>query len=111
MNKLKQEPLFGCCQCYEEFSWPARDLRIIDGELWCENCWSQADFEPALDFKEYPAFVPDYDKKIFELETRLAELLKAAELVDRCDQLGIVTGRALSVQIDMCRRFFNRAQK
>jgi hypothetical protein len=72
---IKQEPLFGCCQCYDEFSWPARDLRIIDGDLWCENCWSQADFEPALDFKEYPAFVPDYDKKIKVLETALRECL------------------------------------
>ena len=105
---LKIEPLFGCCQCYEEFSWPARDLRIIDGDLWCENCWSQTDFDPELDFSEFSKQKTAYDRRIFELETRLTELLKAAELVDRHESLGIVTGRALSIQIDMCRRYFQK---
>lgn len=105
---LKIEPLFGCCQCYEEFSWPARDLRIIDGDLWCENCYSQAGFDPEIAFIEHPPFVPEYGRRIFELETRLTELLKAAELVDRHESLGVVTGRELSIQIDMCRRYFRK---
>ncbi|AJF08265.1 hypothetical protein [Geoalkalibacter subterraneus] len=38
---------------------------------------SQADFEPALDFKEYPAFVPDY---LLGTYRSLKEAIAAAEI-------------------------------
>lgn len=47
------------------------------------------------------------DKSI--LTVRLHELLVAAELVDAVDTLGLASGQRLSVQIDLCRRYFNRA--
>ena len=43
-----------------------------------------------------------------ELQTRLTELYSAAELVDKHESLGCVTGRALAIQIDLCRRAFRK---
>jgi hypothetical protein len=41
---IRQRPLYGCAGCYDEYSWPAEDLRV-DGEMvWCENCWSDGCF-------------------------------------------------------------------
>ena len=42
------------------------------------------------------------------LIVRLHELLKAAELVDEKESLGLEPGQQLSVQIDLCRRYFRR---
>jgi hypothetical protein len=42
------------------------------------------------------------------LIVRLHELLKAAELVDEKESLGLEPGQRLSVQIDLCRRYFRR---
>lgn len=46
-----------------------------------------------------------------ECQTRLEELLNAAELVDRHESLGCVTGRSLAIQIDLCRRSLRKYGK
>jgi len=61
VGSVHQKPLFSCCHCYEEYSWPAGDLRVFKGECWCENCWSQILDRPDTDLSwgDLAPFVPE----------------------------------------------------
>lgn len=68
----QQEPLFGCCQCYEDYSWPASDLYVYNDELWCESCWEETDMHhnDGIDLSDLTPFVPKYQKTIDSLRQR-----------------------------------------
>lgn len=40
-GSVNQQPLYGCKGCYEDFSWPAGDLRVYETECWCDLCWGE----------------------------------------------------------------------
>lgn len=42
---LNQKPLYGCTSCFEDYSWPAEDLRVHDSECWCGQCWEESRWE------------------------------------------------------------------
>ena len=44
-GSVNQRPLYGCTSCYEDYSWPASDLRVYDGECWCDLCWAERQWE------------------------------------------------------------------
>lgn len=79
------EPLFGCNVCAAEYSKPASDLRIYDGELWCWDCFCQR-YEPEentiTDWNELDEFVPAFEHRIAELEDeiKIRDQLKLASL-------------------------------
>ena len=39
------EPLYSCCHCRDDYSWPAGDLfwSELDHDWVCDNCWSERD--------------------------------------------------------------------
>lgn len=64
-KKLSQEarttPLFGCANCFEDYSYPKEDLRVHEGELWCDNCYDECvkfENEGAEDWYDLPHFEP-----------------------------------------------------
>jgi len=87
---MEHEPLFGCCQCRDQYSYPAGDLKILDGELWCDPCWEEYDDGQAEDgekrrcWSTLRQFVPEHE-----------EVLRAADkLADYCK---IVTDTQVAV--------------
>lgn len=68
-GSVNQQPLYGCTGCYEDYSWPAGDLRVHDGECWCDLCWAERrwlfpdqpywdDLEPYTPAEQQPAAMP-----------------------------------------------------
>ena len=51
-GSIGQRPLYGCTSCYEDYSWPADDLRVYENECWCEICWD----ETTCDFMDQPSW-------------------------------------------------------
>lgn len=49
-GSVNQQPLYVCTGCYEDYSGPAFDLRVHDGECWCDLCWD----ERRWDFPDQP---------------------------------------------------------
>jgi len=75
---IDAEPLFSCVGCRDDYSWPASDLRVHEGCLWCDNCWSETDynFKDRILWSELKPFVPAYATEIDELRKE-NEALKA----------------------------------
>jgi len=77
-------PLFECVSCYGEQSFPAKDLRVHDDSLWCEDCWNG--HEMNTEFTEYadlPIFVPEAELRINALTVSNLRLQAInSELVD-----------------------------
>jgi len=68
------QPLFGCMAngCAQEVSYPASELRMFRGYVWCEGCWDaelQQEGEPDH-FYDLPEFIPAATRRIAELESR-----------------------------------------
>lgn len=67
-GSVNQGPLYGCTNCYEDWTLPADDLRVHDSECWCDSCWDQRqeDFpdQPGWsDLEPYtPALQADYQR-------------------------------------------------
>jgi len=40
-GSVNQQPLYGCTSCYEDWTWPAGDLRVFGSECWCDLCWDE----------------------------------------------------------------------
>ena len=65
MDATKNRPLYGCTNCYEEYSWPAADLAVYEGECWCENCWHERRWEGELPYwSDLDDFVPEHEIKL-----------------------------------------------
>lgn len=63
-------PFYGCDQgdCSSEMTYPASDLMIYKGEVWCEGC---LEYEHGGDaYKDTTAFVPPDDIRIMALEAK-----------------------------------------
>lgn len=77
---IDAEPLFSCVGCRDDYSWPASDLRVHEGCLWCDNCWTETDynFKDRILWSELKPFVPAYATEIDEL-SKENEALKARE--------------------------------
>ena len=45
LEKPLPDPLYGCCNCYEDYSWPATDLFWSEAlKNWCcDRCWDDFD--------------------------------------------------------------------
>jgi len=73
---VNQRPLYGCTSCYEEFSWPASDLRVYDTECWCELCWGdrQWDFPDHPDWASLERFTPALQAENEKLRKASSEL-------------------------------------
>jgi len=70
-GSVNQQPLYGCTNCYEDYTWPAwpaEDLRVYDNECWCELCWDERrckfpDQPGWNDLESYtPALQAEYDR-------------------------------------------------
>ena len=75
------EPLYSCscAGCRDEVSYPASDLRVHDGAVWCNDCWDYSDpifitfdengdGDERLDWLSLEPFVPEHEKRIAELK-------------------------------------------
>ena len=67
---MSKEPIFSPdCPCQGEVSLPASELRLLDGELWCSECYY---YEHAIDeysnWTDLPQFIPEADKRIAEMD-------------------------------------------
>lgn len=56
-GNVNQEPLFSCCNCYEDYSWPAADLAVHEDSVWCQSCWEYAQDEEKGDWSDLPVFM------------------------------------------------------
>jgi len=100
MSDTRKEPtpLYGCCECGDEYSWPAEDLRWHNDEVWCENCYSglRDDEAGGQMWTELDHFVP-------RVETENAELRRLIHLLSkRLKAIINVTDRA-TVEFDDAR--------
>jgi len=80
----EQQPLFSCVNCREDYSWPESDLRVYEGELWCQICFDESDMvwrDSLLIWSDLPPFVPEFKKRIADLEAELAEAQKGSEML------------------------------
>jgi len=78
---MNQTPLFGCADCYEDRSLPARDLIVYGGSLYCQDCWEElrwcAEEDSGIkniEFCDLEPFIPAYERRIEELERELNAL-------------------------------------
>ena len=57
---LKQPPLFSCCGCADEYSWPKEDLAMYENRTYCGPCWEEFDYPQmtGLSWFELPPFKP-----------------------------------------------------
>ena len=83
---INQEPLFSCCQCREEYSYPAIDLRVYKGATWCENCWEYEPPDFDVDYGDLPIYIPEYQKRIAELESLLNKWNHVSQLQTFADR-------------------------
>lgn len=103
-GSVNQQPLYGCTCCYEDYTWPAGDLRVHDGECWCDLCWDERrwefpDYPYWDDLEPYtPALQADYQRLQAERDKLLSII---SDLKDwDCD----VRGGFLSIPIELRRR-------
>lgn len=81
-----KEPLFGCEDCYDEYSWRVDDLGVYQDMLFCEDCWSERQYNAeedsdikGIDFCDLEPFIPWYETRIKELEELVTELYDQLE--------------------------------
>lgn len=86
--------LFGCARdgCAEEVSYPVDMLREYQGRPYCQSCWDEAmpkvpvtlddngDTDEWLRWHDLPKYVPEYEKRIAELEQNLQTLRSGTDL-------------------------------
>lgn len=104
-------PLFGCKNpdCAAEVSLEPGMLALWKDEPICEECYHEASGEDDPSWTDLPAFVPDTDKRIAELEAeneRLRAALAKYEPCTTCKGRGYVVGDpewdAYAVQCPEC---------
>lgn len=70
-TRIEPEPSYPCCNCYEEYSWNAQDLRWFNGELWCANCFDELDAAgDRLLWSDLERFVPKLERENAELKQK-----------------------------------------
>jgi len=76
---MTHEPLYACADpLCERVNLSASELREHEGLLYCEECW-ECEIRNEKLWTELPAFVPDHEKRIAELEKDLEDYKTAAE--------------------------------
>lgn len=80
-GNINQKPLYGCTGCYEDFSWPAGDLRVYETECWCEPCWDERRWTfPGLPYwDDLEPYTPALQAECERLRKDVAELVDALE--------------------------------
>lgn len=77
---MKHEPLYLCTECSDDANCHlAHELKEHDGKLYCDCCWDEAMFEESLkaapkdlpEWGDLPAFVPEHERRIAELEAEI----------------------------------------
>lgn len=97
-GSVNQRPLYGCTSCYEEYSWPAADLRVYDNECWCDLCWwyeRQGDHPEQLTWSDLEPYTPTLQAECERLTGALNQANEQAEhferewylLGDECEKL------------------------
>ena len=81
MEAKKNRPLYGCTNCYEDYSWPSVDLAVYEGECWCENCWDERRWEGGdlPYFSDLDDFVPEHEKQLQAERERVRVLREGME--------------------------------
>jgi hypothetical protein len=69
---VDQAPLYSCCQCFADYSWPAEDLAVYKDELWCEICWENSDYfsNDGINFSHLDPFIPKTKTKSVRMGTK-----------------------------------------
>lgn len=82
---LNQRPLYGCTSCFEDYTWPASDLRVHDSECWCDTCWDERGWE----FPDQPSWndLEPYTPALQAERDALVEALDVALDGSRIDDL------------------------
>lgn len=77
---LNQKPLYGCTSCFEDYSWPAEDLRVHDSECWCGQCWEESrwEFPDRPSWSDLEPYTPALQAECERLKATLESLLAAA---------------------------------
>lgn len=76
-GSVNQLPLYVCTGCigsYEDCTWLAGDLRVHDGDCWCDPCWYMRRFE----FPDLPEW-EDLEPYTPALQVECEKLRKDAE--------------------------------
>lgn len=83
-KRIEQEPLYPCCQCYDEYSWPKEDLRWHKNDLWCANCFDELDEDgERMLWSDLEPFVPKCDRELAELKAdRVAISQRLSDALD-----------------------------
>lgn len=82
INWLKQQPLYGCCSCHTEYSFPADDLRVAQNRTYCQLCWDDIghEIEPEKEWYDLPAFMPELEQENAELKAERDKYREALEV-------------------------------
>ncbi len=85
-GSVNQRPLYGCTSCFEDFSWPASDLRVYGGECWCGLCWDERRWGlPDLPYwDDLEPYTPALQAECEKLRKDVAGLLICDECHDKC---------------------------
>lgn len=79
-GSIKQEPLYSCVGCAEDYSWPARNLAVHDGQCWCDNgCWDNHTFD--LEDDDPAKGLEYHDLEPFDPGTTLRKKVASMEAV------------------------------
>jgi hypothetical protein len=82
-GSVNQQPLYGCTSCFEDYSWPAGDLRVFGSECWCDLCWDERRWEfpdqPGWNDLESFTPAPDISALVDALQAENERLRKDAE--------------------------------
>ena len=87
-KRIEQEPLYSCCQCYDEYSWNKEDLRWYKNDLWCANCFDELDEDgERMLWSDLEPFTPKADKELAEARAEIERLKREnIELLVKCDE-------------------------
>ena len=76
-KRIEPEPLFCCCNCREDYSFPKEDLRWFNNQLWCSNCFDEIDENgERISFVKLEPFVPKADIELSNAQAEIAALKK-----------------------------------
>jgi hypothetical protein len=80
-KRIEQEPLYPCCNCYDEYSWNKKDLRWYKNELWCANCFDELDDDGGrMWWADLEPFIPKADRELADARAEIERLKKDQQL-------------------------------
>lgn len=76
-GSVNQQPLYGCTSCYEDWTWPAEDLRVFGSECWCDLCWDERrwEFPDQPSWNDLESYTPALQAECEKLRTKTSVTL------------------------------------